>query len=159
MNMIEATFSHADIVGKIHSLAWRQAYEEIFPAEYIAADTPENRKKEFLDALQTDNHKYYLVYEKDECVGVVKVVVENKISEIASIYFLKEFCGKGFGSKVLMLLKETYKNYRIVLWTLESNVRARKCYEKNGFVLTGNTRIINRGADFTQVQYEYNNYR
>ena len=91
MNMIEATFSHADIVGKIHSLAWRQAYEEIFPAEYIAADTPENRKKEFLDALQTDNHKYYLVYEKDECVGVVKVVVENKISEIASIYFLKEF--------------------------------------------------------------------
>ena len=155
MNMIEATYNHADIVGKIHSLAWRQAYEDIFPAEYITADTPENRKKEFLDALQTKECKYYLVYEKDDCVGVVKVVIENKTSEIASIYFLKEFCGKGLGSNSITVIKETYKDYRIILWTLETNTAARKFYERNGFVLTGNTRIISRGADFTQVQYEY----
>lgn len=155
MNMIEATCDDAEIVGEVHSLAWKQAYEDIFPKEYIVADTSEKRKQEFLESFCKDGCKYYLVYENDCCAGVVKVVFGNSMCEISSIYFLQEFRNKGFGTETITRLKEIYKDYRMVLWTLEMNTVARRFYEKNGFVITANRRIINRGKEFMQVQYEF----
>ena len=154
MNMIEATCDDAEIVGDVHSLAWKQAYKDIFSTEYIVADTSVKRKQEFLESICKDGFKYYLVYENDCCVGVVKVILINSMCEISSIYFLQEFRNKGLGTEVITQIKEIYKDYRMVLWTLEINTLARRFYEKNGFVLTGNTRRINRGKEFVQVQYE-----
>ena len=154
MNMIEATYDDAYLVGKVHSSAWKQTYENIFSEEYIIADTVEKRKQEFLEAFGTDSCKYYLVYEKDCCAGVVKVILGNSMCEISSIYFLQEFRNKGFGTETITRLKEIYKDYRMVLWTLEMNTVARNFYEKNGFVITANRRSIDRGKGFVQVQYE-----
>ena len=155
MNIIEATYDDADLVGEVHSLAWKQAYKDIFPTEYIMADTTEKRKQEFIEAFSKDSCKYYLVYENSYCAGVVKVIFDNSMCEISSIYFLNEFRNKGLGTETITQLKEIYKDYRIVLWTLEMNTVARKFYEKNGFVITANRRSIDRGKGFVQVQYEF----
>ena len=154
MNIIEATYDDADLVGEVHSLAWKQAYKDIFPTEYIMADTTEKRKQEFLESFRKESCKYYLVYENGCCAGVVKVIFDNSICEISSIYFLNEFRNKGLGTETITQLKEIYKDYRMVLWTLEMNTVARKFYEKNGFVITANRRSIDRGKGFVQVQYE-----
>ena len=154
MNIMEATYDDADLVGEVHSLAWKQAYKNIFPIEYIMADTAEKRKQEFLEALYKENCKYYLVYENDSCAGMVKVILDNSMCEISSIYFLQEFRNKGLGTETIKRLIEIYMDYRMVLWTLEINTVARRFYEKNGFVETLNTRCINRGKEFVQVQYE-----
>ena len=155
MNMIEASYDDADLVGEVHSLAWKQTYGDIFPTEYIMADTTEKRKQEFLESFRKDSCKYYLVYEDGCCAGVVKVILGNSMCEISNIYFLNEFRNKGLGTETITRLKEIYKDYRMVLWTLEVNTVARGFYEKNGFVLTANTRSINRGKEFAQVQYEF----
>ena len=155
MNIIEATYDDADLVGEVHSLAWKQAYKDIFPTEYIMADTTEKRKQEFLESFRKESCKYYLVYENGCCAGVVKAILDNSVCEISSIYFLNEFRNKGLGTETITQLKEIYKDYRIVLWTLEMNTAARNFYEKNGFVITANTRNINRGKAFVQVQYEF----
>ncbi len=34
MEIIKAEISHADLVGKVHSRAWMQAYKDLFPTEY-----------------------------------------------------------------------------------------------------------------------------
>lgn len=154
MNIIEANYDDAELVGEVHSLAWKQAYKDIFPEEYIMADTAEKRKQEFLEALCKENCKYYLVYENGDCAGVVNVILNNSMCEISSIYFLQEFRNRGLGTETITQLKEIYKDYRIVLWTLEINTAARKFYEKNEFVITANRRIINRGMEFVQAQYE-----
>lgn len=154
MNMIEATCDDAEIVGVVHSLAWKQAYEATFPTEYIVADTPVKRKQEFLESFCKESCKYYLVYENGCCAGMVKVILDNSMCEISSIYFLQEFRNKGLGTETIKRLKEIYMDYRMVLWTLEINTVARRFYEKNGFDLTANTRRINRGKEFVQVQYE-----
>ena len=155
MKLIPTTVDHATLVGEIHSLAWQQAYEELFPAEYIDAETSEKRKQEFTDALQDERYRYFLVYEENICVGMVKTLLENGDCEIASIYILKEYCGRGLGSRVIAQLIEMYKDYCIFLWTLEENYPARKFYEKNGFEWTGDIRTIFRGRDFLQVKYKY----
>lgn len=155
MKLIQATETHASLAGEIHSLAWQQAYEGLFPAEYIDTENSEKRKQEFKDALQDERYQYFLVYDEDICVGIVKIFMENEDCEIASIYFLKKYCGRGLGRKVIAQLVEMYKDYYIYLWTLEENHMARKFYEKNGFEETGDVRTIFRGRDFLQVKYEY----
>ncbi len=51
MQMIKANIMDADLVGYIHSTAWKQAYTEMFPIEYLDEDTPQTRTNEFLEAL------------------------------------------------------------------------------------------------------------
>jgi len=153
--LIQATETHASLAGEIHSLAWQQAYEGLFPAEYIDTENSEKRKQEFKDALQDERYQYFLVYDEDICVGIVKIFMENEDCEIASIYFLKKYCGRGLGRKVIAQLVEMYKDYCFFLWTLEENHMARRFYVKNGFEETGDVRTIFRGRDFLQVKYEY----
>lgn len=155
MKLIQATETHASLAGEIHSLAWQQAYEGLFPAEYIDTENSEKRKQEFKDALQDERYQYFLVYDEDICVGIVKIFMENEDCEIASIYFMKKHCGRGLGRKVIAQLVEMYKDYYIYLWTLEENHMARRFYVKNGFEETGDVRTIFRGRDFLQVKYKY----
>ena len=155
VRLVQATEGHALLVGEIHSLAWQQAYKDLFPTEYIDTDNLEKRKKEFVDALQDERYQYFLVYDEDICVGIVKIFLENRNCEIASIYILQKYCGKGLGQAVVSQLTEMYKGYGIFLWTLEENHLARRFYEKNGFVKTGEVRTIFRGRDYVQVKYVF----
>ncbi|MDC7291485.1 GNAT family N-acetyltransferase [Blautia schinkii] len=59
--------------------------------------------------------------------------------EIISIYLLSDYMGRGFGKilfdSVIVELKKI--DYRcIFLWSLEENLKARKFYEKEGFLMT-----------------------
>ena len=42
MEVTKAQIDHAKEIGRVHSMAWKQAYADVFPDEYIKADTPEN---------------------------------------------------------------------------------------------------------------------
>lgn len=39
----KAMLSDADCIGKIHSKAWKQSYENIFPREYLDKDSAQIR--------------------------------------------------------------------------------------------------------------------
>ena len=156
--IIEADKSLADIVGQIHAKAWKDTYEGIFPDEYINQDSTEKRKQEFLQALENNKCKYYTVIINKCNIGVIKVsTMSYNICEIESIYFLKEYRGMGYGTRTLDFIKKQYWSCKIVLWVLDSNNDAINFYKKNGFSFNGKKREINRGYDYYQKQYEYNN--
>lgn len=154
MEIIKANISHADIIWSIYSRAWIQAYKDLFPINYLNQESASKRKKEFLDNQQENIH-YYLMIEEDICVGVFRLVVSDDICELSSIYILKEYCYKGYGTECINYIKAHYSQYHIVLWTLEENLSARNFYEKNHFHDTGNRRVINRGCEYIQAQYEF----
>lgn len=154
MKIFKATPEYADLLGFIHSNAWRSTYRDIFPKEYLATDTVGKRKEEFMDSLAYDNIQYYLVFVDDDAVGIVKVLTEDNVCEVSAIYFLEEYRNKGYGTETLSCLKNIYHGYRIVLWVLQANMKARRFYEKNCFAATGETRIIYRGDEYVQVKYE-----
>ena len=152
MEIIKAEISHADLVGKIHSRAWMQAYKDLFPTEYLNQESALKRKEEFLNAQNEHTH-YFLIMEDGICAGLFKFVIYDGICELSSIYILKEHCHKGYGTACINYIKTQYPQYRIVLWTLEENLSARNFYEKNHFYYTGNRRVIDRGREYIQVQY------
>ena len=154
MKITRAQIKDLDTIGAVHSLAWKQAYADIFPAEFLEADSPKARAEEFRESLECNNIHYYLVYEEEVAVGVVKVKVEGGICEICSIYLLAEHRSRGYGSQIMTQLRQIYAEEEMVLWVLEVNIKARCFYENNGFVLTGRSREISRGRQYIQLEYE-----
>lgn len=144
----------ADIIGKVHSAAWKQTYQGVFSQEYLDSDLPSARREEFLNSLNDKNCVYLLLKEDDQAAGIVKLLVNINDIEIASIYILKEYRGRGFGRKILEYIFSEYKDRHFVLWVLETNLNARAFYEKCGFELTDKTRLIDRGGEFKQLMYE-----
>lgn len=154
MQIIKASIGDADLVGYIHSTAWKQAYNEMFPIEYLEKDTPQTRTNEFLEACNNNGTNYYLVYEDEIAVGIVKVIFEvNKVCEISSFYILKKYRNRGYGRQVIAYVSDVLCQQYIYLWVLEDNGKARRFYENNGFALTGKIREINRGKRCRQFQY------
>ena len=86
MRIEKAVIEQADIIGQVHSEAWKQAYVGVFKESFLREDTIEKR---------------------------------------------------------------------IRLWVLEANTKAIRFYEKNCFRFSGNTRVINRGQSYKQLQYEF----
>ena len=155
MQIRTAALEDAEAVGKVHSAAWKSAYRGIFPDEYIDEDTAAKRTEEFLDSIKDEKCTYYLLTESEKTAGIVKTREDNNFLEIESIYILDEYRGKGFGSRFIDYIRGAASNGRISLWVLETNLPARHFYENNGFVMTGDFRLINRGVKLKQVRYEY----
>lgn len=154
MEIVKAEIGHADIVGWVHSEAWKQAYRGVFPDKYLNEDTPEKRTQEFLDSCKNKGVCYYMICEEDQAVGIIKLIDEEEVCEISSFYILDEHRNRGFGKQVVEYLRKEFNKKKLVLWVLEENVKARRFYEYNGFKSTGNTRVIQRGNQYVQLQYE-----
>ena len=151
-----AGIDDAEVVGFVHSTAWKQAYTDVFPEEYLNVDTPDKRKQEFLEACKNKNAAYYLMYEDKKAIGILKVIdITSNDCEISSFYILNDFRNKGYGKQAVAYLKDAFGTGRIQLWVLEENVKARHFYENNGFKNTGKTRNIYRGSSYTQLLYEF----
>ena len=79
--------------------------------------------------------------------------------EVVSLYLLPEYMGRGLGKALLPAAVERLKErgFRdILLWVLEENQRARRFYEKYGFMQTKRCLICNIGGkDLKEVQYCY----
>ena len=44
MKIIRATKEHAELVGYVHSNAWKSTYQNLFPKQYLEIDTVEKRR-------------------------------------------------------------------------------------------------------------------
>lgn len=153
MNVRIADQKDSNIVGNVHFMAWKSAYRGIFPDEYIDSDTPSKRSEEFLDSIKDDRCTYFLLEEAGQVAGIVKIHEEDNTLEIESIYILDEYRGKGFGRQFIDFIKTYRPQADIFLWVLEVNTNARRFYENNGFVMSGESRTIKRGTEFVQLRY------
>ena len=141
------------IIGRVHSIAWKQTYQNFFPKAYLEEDSPEKREKEFMEALNNKSISYLILEDNSEATGIVKLIFKQQTIEISSFYILEEFRGKGFGTQAFAFIKKLAADKTVILWVLENNSAARNFYEKMGMIFSGETRTINRGKDFIQYCY------
>lgn len=81
----------------------------------------------------------------------------SNFGEIVSIYFLPQYIGKGYGRFLLNAVVGKLEQLGfddIFLWVLEENLRARKFYEKAGFIPSENYLDDNIGGKkLREIQY------
>ena len=163
-----------EIEGKsrVHWQTWREAYDEILPADFQEQMT--------LDKCRFYSQKYpentLIALDDAKVVGFVSYGdfrdSATIAGEIFALYVLKDYYGKGVGRQLIQAAFAALDGYQeIILWVLEDNKRAIAFYEKMGFVSSKSeersatveqfrekelsilvtTTILERGVTFPQV--------
>lgn len=143
-------------IAEIIVFGKRVAYRPIFQNDVVSFH--EMQVVSVLEELKSsdvtlDNMRVY-----DD--GILKGVINYKITgdelEICDFYVEPFFKGCGIGRALIQHVMEEAKlvgKKRIFLWVIKDNLQARKFYEANGFVATGDTCLI-EGTDKLDMCYE-----
>ena len=125
-------------ISKIYESSWKYAYKDIIPQNYFnsipTGQWAANINKTGMNSLVLITH--------GKIIGTASFCKSrweeySEYGEIVSIYFLPDYIGKGYGGLLLNKCMEELKQCgfnKVLLWVLEDNHRARKFYEKHGFI-------------------------
>lgn len=158
MKILKLTKDLANTASHIYAKSWKIAYSGIVPQKYL----DELSLERWTPILENTKHKCFMLQDNGVFVATSSIVSarENKYSdygEIASIYVLPEYFGKGYGKKLFEYMTEQLRSdgfKKIYLWVLEENHSARHFYEKMGFTPNGDKKIQNIGGkDLVEVCY------
>ena len=144
MEIRRATVADAAGIADVHVRTWQEAYEHVFGAERLAGIDPSRRRAGWERNLAADEHAF-VAEENDRIVAFVSVGAGEREGEgeLHAIYALPEAWGSGAGSKLMRTAIEALRElgYReAVLWVLDDNPRARRFYEREGWMLDGGTK-------------------
>lgn len=145
-------------IGNIYVKSWQTAYRGIVSQDYLDSLSGGWWAQRIAESRYND----YVVVEDGRYIGTSSTGAarDEKLAdygEIISIYLLPEYFGKGYAEPLIKfvenaLKEEGYKN--IYLWVLEDNIRARKFYEKQGFLANGDTTTMEiSGEVLVEVRY------
>lgn len=142
-------------ISNVYEQSWRYAYKGIIPQSYL------DRIPVGQWARQDERHT--LVAVEDNRIIGTSSFSKSRFSkyedygEIISIYFLPEYIGRGYGVSLLHRATEELEKLGygcILLWVLQDNHKARRFYEKNGFVRSSEEKLANIGGkDLKEIMY------
>ncbi len=128
-------------VSRIYEESWKAAYRGIVPQAYLDG-IPAGRWAEALDRAGWDT---LVLAGGERLIGTSSVCASRwpdwpGFGEVVSLYLLPESMGRGYGKALLEaavnhLAGQGFRD--VLLWALEENLRARRFYEKAGFVCSG----------------------
>jgi len=156
-----ATRADAEGIARTHVQAWHESYPGLVPPEAFEHHSIELRITQW-NATLSDPERSTLVYETDGSVagfisgGPVKWTGLSTSSEVASLYLLDAFKRRGIGRALFATFMSLLAGRGFSscgLWTLNSNVPARRFYEAMGG-RTGEGRIDRRNnLDYDDISY------
>ncbi len=108
----------------------------------------ENLQKELIDA----NIEYYIATFAEKDIGILKIVLQKALPDsnvenalyLEKIYFVKEWLGKGFGTKIIDFAMRRAKDLgRQCVWlmAMDTSTKPIAAYEKAGFEISSRTRL------------------
>lgn len=142
MEFVKVNKTNKEIFKQTYITALREGFVDFAPNNFINQFAADFEK--YYNCEQHNHDTFmYICYNDNIPIGVIvlgKSRIKNSLpndAEIDSIYFKKDYCGKGFAKLALDFAENYLKklNYnRLVLWCSIQNKRAWRFYEKNGFV-------------------------
>lgn len=157
VNLRTATLSDAAAVARVHHTTWVTTYGAILPPEFWATATLERRTTTWERWLA--NGAAPVVAEIDgEVVGIAMsgdAVEQDHILPVRGrqlylLYVLAAYHGTGVGQALLDAVVPPGTGAQ--LWVAEDNPRARRFYERNGFVMEGARVVDSSTADLAEVR-------
>ena len=144
-----------EIEGKslVHWQTWREAYDDLLPAEFQETMTLERCR--FFSQKYPENT--LIAMDGMKVVGFISYgnfrdkTIQS--GEIIALYVLKDYYGKGIAQKLMKEALTTLEQfYEIFLWVLKENKRAITFYQKMGFTVDGQEKILNLGKTITEIR-------
>lgn len=144
-----------EIEGKslVHWQTWREAYDNLLPAEYQETMT--------LDRCRFFSQKYpentLIAMDGKKVVGFISYGNFRdetiQAGEIIALYVLKDYYGKGVGKQLMHAAFAVLDRFsEIYLWVLKDNKRAIAFYQKMGFTFDGQEKILELGKPVKELR-------
>ena len=144
-----------EIEGKslVHWQTWREAYDNLLPAEYQETMT--------LDRCRFFSQKYpentLIAMDGKKAVGFISYGNFRdeaiQAGEIIALYVLKDYYGKGVSKQLMHAAFAALDQFsEIYLWVLKDNKRAIAFYQKMGFTFDGQEKILELGKPVKELR-------
>ena len=144
-------------VGRLYVKSWRAGYRGLLPQDYLDGLGEWRWNSKF-----TDIPGSFVITDGDIIAGhsCARPAADEAMSgwgEVWTLYVLPEYWGKGYGSALLRNSVEWLSEQgfnRVYLWALDTNIRARRFYEKHGFCENGDKMSCEiGGTTVTDIRY------
>lgn len=144
--IIKSMETPEEIEGKsfVHWQTWREAYDDLLPAEFQETMT--------LERCRLFSQKYpentLIAMDGVKIVGFISYGncrdETIQAGEIIALYVLKDYYGKGIAQKLVKAALTDLNHFsEIFLWVLKDNKRAIAFYQKMGFTFDGQEKYLN----------------
>ncbi|MGG5461130.1 GNAT family N-acetyltransferase [Clostridium sp. B9] len=144
------------VLAYIQTESWKAAFGEILSREEIEKFSDVKKAEEMYSMLLKEDigNGYILsVGGKPHCIAYWNDAREENMkgyAELICIHSLAENWGVGYGSIMMEYILEEVRRAGfkdLILWVFEENSRARKFYEKYGFVLTEKSKMFSNAKE------------
>jgi ribosomal protein S18 acetylase RimI-like enzyme len=143
MHVRPARRDDAAAIADVHVRTWQTAYEHVFGAERLAGIDRSRRETFWAGAIEQGGD-VFVAEENGRIAGFVYVGPAGDldgVGELYAIYVLPDAWGSGAGSALMSAALEALSGYSsATLWVLEDNPRARRFYEREGWIADGGRR-------------------
>jgi ribosomal protein S18 acetylase RimI-like enzyme len=147
-------------LAEIHVETWRATYPGVMPQELLDNLSVEGREAQWLEWLPNPDYDTFVVESEGEVVGFVSVGPcrdTDGIGELFAIYVVPSAHGTGAGPALMDAALEALGERwdAAMLWVATQNPRARRFYERHGWVAAGE-RVDTSfpGAAVPETRYE-----
>ena len=150
------------ILAHIQTESWQTAFCNILAPDELARCTDFQKAEQMYTRVlnrEDTNMAIESVEEKPHCIaawGKNRCGLGDDTAELICIHSLPENWHKGYGSAMMeyvlkVLQQEKYQS--VILWVFAENMRARRFYEKHGFLLTEREKQVNGTTEIMYRKY------
>lgn len=163
----QASVDDAGQLAALHIRGWQWAYRGQLPDAYLdgLSEELERRRTWYVSRLSAlpANDRWWLAVAEGEIVGFASTLPSRdtealpSTAEVAAMYLDEAWAGRGIGHDLFTYAVADLRArgyLRATLWVLESNARARRFYEREGWRPDGTRKTDGRfGIDVVEARY------
>ena len=130
----------AESIYLVAKSSWEYTYKNIFKSSFIKDYLDRYYSKEaileILPKVEAGEQFFYVALDGTKIIGYSNLVPGEEMMELARIYLLPDYIGKGIGAKLIELGEEFMKSKsidRYFCFVNKGNKIGRRFYEKMGF--------------------------
>ena len=137
MTVRNAEFEDMVQAGRIMALSFRTAFADFVSKETMDACAREDNCIALLEGIFREGKVHFLMGGNS---GMLAWQQTEDAAEIMAIHTLPASQGTGLGATMLTAALNQIGNQPVFLWAFRENTRARRFYEKHGFIWDGSER-------------------
>jgi ribosomal protein S18 acetylase RimI-like enzyme len=157
-----ASPADAPEIARVYVEGWRWAYTGLLPQRYLDALSPERQVPHWAALIGAKTSAItWVAHDEHGCCGMASAGPARSrlagVGEVYTLYVSERVAGLGAGRLLLAYavaqLKATL-HASAVLWVLEDNQRARRFYERHGWLQDGARQVEQiAGIELNAVRY------
>lgn len=130
---------------------WHDTYKNIISKQQIDTLLQKYFSKDAIEHYKSIGYQYFNIFCENALCGITVIYEKENEIYLDKLYLFRQFRGKGIADFVFKKLLERGKD--ITLNVNQANLRALRCYTKNGFE-TESEEIIDLGNGMKNIDYK-----